>query len=89
MNYEQIMAIFRTLLQMGGAVLAARGVMSADMVSTLSESVQVLIGAGVSIATIVWGVWARSDHNLVKSAVEVAERKPEVVRQVPKASKFT
>lgn len=81
MNYEQMMAIFRTLLQMGGAVMVSRGVIGANEFATLTDSLTVGIGAILSIGTIAWGVWARTDKNLVKSAVEVAVRKPEVAEK--------
>jgi hypothetical protein len=60
---EQFGALFRTILQIAGAVLATSGVFTDAQWQTISGSV-------FTLAVTAWGMWARSDANLIKSAAD-------------------
>ncbi|MFJ5486572.1 hypothetical protein ACIKTA_02485 [Hansschlegelia beijingensis] len=61
---EQLSALLRTILQVVGVVVATKGWLSADDWALYS-------GAVLTIVPAFWGLWARTDTNLVKSAADV------------------
>jgi hypothetical protein len=63
-NPEQLASLFRTILQIGGGYLVSRGIASEDQVLALSS-------AGATILVTFWGLWARSDKQLIVSAANV------------------
>jgi hypothetical protein len=63
-NPEQLASFLRTVLQILGGVVIANGYFDANTWLTLS-------GAVVTIVVTGWGLWARSDTNLIKSAAAV------------------
>jgi hypothetical protein len=64
MNPEQVASLFRTLLQFAGGLGVAYGVMTeTQFASILSGLMTVFVTA--------WGLWARSDANLIASAANV------------------
>ena len=64
MNPEQAGALFRTVLQVIGTIVSTRGWMQDDEWTAIS-------GALLTIAVTIWGIWARSDRNLIVSAANV------------------
>jgi hypothetical protein len=64
MNPEQIAALFRTLLQFIGGLGVAYGWM------TETQSASILSGL-MTVFVTAWGLWARSDANLIASAANV------------------
>lgn len=63
-NPEQIASFLRTVLQVLGGYLVAQGYLG-DLDWTA------LSGAVLVIVPTLWGLWARKDSNLIKSAAEV------------------
>lgn len=64
LNPEQAGALFRTLLQFIGGIGVTYGYMTeSQLTAIVSGLVTVLITA--------WGLWARTDKNLIKSAEQV------------------
>lgn len=68
MNQDQVAAILRTLLQGLGAGLITKGVLSP---SELGSAVDIIAGGLTFFGFLAWGVWARSNKNLVASAQAV------------------
>jgi len=66
MNNEQIGALLRTIFQFLGGVAVGRGWIDADAATAL-------VGAAVTIALTVWGIYARRDKALVQSAAAVPD----------------
>lgn len=62
-NQEQLGALFRTLLQIAGGIFGWAW-MDDNMLISLS-------GVAVTVVATLWGLWARTDKNLVASAAEV------------------
>jgi hypothetical protein len=82
-NPEQMGAIIRTLFQMAGAALGMFGFLT-------DEDWLAFSGPAASFLILLWGVWARSDTNLLRSAAEVPGTKavivePDVASQIPNA----
>jgi len=71
-NPEQMGAIIRTLFQMLGAALGMYGIMTEENWLTLS-------GPAVSFLILGWGIWARSDTQLLISAANVPGTKAVIV----------
>jgi hypothetical protein len=71
-NPDQMAATLRTLGQVFGAVLGTLGVQYADTWATIG-------GPVITILLWAWGVWARSDKNLLASAAGVPGVKAVVV----------
>lgn len=63
-NPEQVASLFRTVLQVVGGILATNGWVASDNWTLISGSV-------LTLAVTAWGMWARSDTNLIKSAADV------------------
>ncbi|MFD1330794.1 hypothetical protein ACFQ4O_02150 [Methylopila musalis] len=63
-NADQFAALLRTALQLAGAYVAANGYAS-------GAEWELISGALLTLATTAWGIWARSDANLIVSAAEV------------------
>lgn len=63
-NPEQLAVLFRTALQFGGGYLVGQGIVDAETWTVLS-------GALLTLAITLWGLWARKDSNLIKSAAAV------------------
>ncbi len=64
MNSEQVAALARTAVQIGGGIAIGRGWLTADDVTVIS-------GAVVALATTAYGLWARRNAALVASAAKV------------------
>jgi putative chitinase len=64
MNPEQIAALFRTLLQFIGGIGVAYGVMTETQLASVSSGL-------MTVLVTFWGIWARSDTNLIASAANV------------------
>ncbi len=64
MNSEQVAALARTLVQVGGGIAVGRGWITADEAATLG-------GAVVAIVATAWGLYARRNSALVASAAKV------------------
>jgi hypothetical protein len=63
-NPEQVASFLRTILQVVGGMLVANGYVSdADWTAWG--------GAALIIIPTIWGLWARTDTNLIKSAADV------------------
>jgi len=67
-NQEQGMSLFRTILQLFGAVLVTKGVMTPTDVVSMIEPIMVLVGAALTVVVTWWGIRSRSSKNLVRSA---------------------
>lgn len=63
-NPEQLASLLRTFLQVIGGVLVAQGYATEGQWAEWS-------GAALIILPTLWGLWARSDTNLIKSAADV------------------
>ncbi len=63
-NPEQLASILRTVLQVVGGIVAANGWIADEQWVAIS-------GGLLTIATTAWGLWARKDSNLIKSAADV------------------
>ncbi len=63
-NPEMLAALLRTAVQVGGGIVAQRGWASDDEVSLIG-------GALVTILVTLWGMWTRTDKNLIESASSV------------------
>ena len=63
-NPEQVASFLRTAAQVLGGVFIANGWASADDWTAWT-------GAALVIIPTIWGLWARSDTNLIKSAADV------------------
>jgi hypothetical protein len=71
-NPEQMGAIIRTLFQMAGAAIGMFGFLT-------DEDWLALSGPAASFLILLWGVWARSDTNLLVSAANVPGTKAVIV----------
>lgn len=77
MNHEQVMSLFRTIIQVVGGVLVTRGYVTEDQAGDLTNQLIMALGAGLTVGTTAWGIWARNNKNLVKAAVEVQKKRAE------------
>jgi N-acetyl-anhydromuramyl-L-alanine amidase AmpD len=68
LNQEQVTSLLRTTLQLLGAVLVTRGIMTPADVASMIDPIMVLIGAAMTLAVTWWGIRARSSKNIVRSA---------------------
>jgi hypothetical protein len=77
-NPEQIASLVRTIVQFGGGYFVGKGVLTGDELTLIVSGV-------VTLAVTLWGIWARSDNNLIKSAADVPAVK-EIVAPVSSAA---
>jgi hypothetical protein len=72
MTSEQIWSLVRTLLQMGGSALVARGLLD-------DGSMQVIVGALMAIITTLYSVYIRRPAGLVATTAALPDVKTVVV----------
>lgn len=87
MNQEQVAALFRTVLQVAGGILATKGYMSAGDAATLSNELMLAAGAMLTLGTTAWGVYRRRNEALIEAAktVEKAEQKEQRIEEKRKS----
>lgn len=76
MNKEQIASLFRSLIQMVCAGLAAKGILDPEDSTSILAGAEIAVPALVAVGITIYGsIIRRTDKNLVKAANEVASRK--------------
>jgi hypothetical protein len=70
-NTEQIVTAVRWIAGLGGAYLAARGYLTKEQVSSVTDTAVIAIPALVALASAIYGIIKSSDANRVASAASV------------------
>ena len=70
-NPEQISTTVRWIVGMAGMYLAARGYLTKEQVSTVSDALMIAVPALVTLGSAVWGILHKSDANIMASAASV------------------
>lgn len=66
---DQFLSIIRGFLNLGGGVLVSQGVVDGGTMTTVS-------GVALSVASLAWGAFVHSDHQTVKAAQVVQDKRP-------------
>jgi len=68
MNQDQILSIVRSLLVMFGTSLVTKGFMNSDQLNTVVGVLLPVIGALMTAAPVVWGIWRNTHKNTLAAA---------------------
>lgn len=68
LNQEQLLALVRDVLRIGGTVLVTLGVATAGQVESLTTALLTIIPAIAAIAGVVWGLLNKTETNMIASA---------------------